>query len=62
LVSRTSRLGIHPALLTVEAFRNAGSRGCFWEYMTVLPSEKLLAQEIEKARKELKKAPGRLKR
>jgi YhcG PDDEXK nuclease domain len=32
------------------------------EYMTVLPSEKLLAQEIEKARKELKKAPGRLKR
>ncbi len=32
------------------------------EYMTVLPSEKLLAQEIEKARKELTKAPSRLKR
>jgi predicted nuclease of restriction endonuclease-like (RecB) superfamily len=28
------------------------------EYMTVLPSEKRLAQEIEKARKELQKAPG----
>jgi hypothetical protein len=26
--------------------------------MTVLPSEKRLAQEIEKARKELQKAPG----
>jgi len=32
------------------------------EYMTVLPSEKLLAREIEKARKELQKGPGRLKR
>jgi hypothetical protein len=31
------------------------------EYMTVLPSEKLLAQEIEKARKELKEREGRLK-
>ena len=32
------------------------------EYRTVLPSEKLLAHEIEKARKELQKGPGRLKR
>jgi hypothetical protein len=30
LVSQTSRLGIRLALPTVEAFRNAGSRGCFW--------------------------------
>jgi hypothetical protein len=32
------------------------------EYRTVLPSERALAKEIEKARKELQKAPGRLKR
>lgn len=32
------------------------------EYMTLLPSERTLAREIEKARKELQKAPGRLKR
>jgi hypothetical protein len=32
------------------------------EYMTVLPSEKLLAQEIEKVRKELKEREDRSKR
>ena len=32
------------------------------EYRTVLPSEQALAREIEKAREELQKAPGRLKR
>ena len=30
LVSQTSRLGMGPALPTFEAFRNAGSCGCFW--------------------------------
>jgi hypothetical protein len=32
------------------------------EYMTVLPSEKLLAQEIEKVRNELRKREKRPKR
>jgi hypothetical protein len=31
------------------------------EYMLVLPAERTLAREIEKARKEFQKAPERLK-